>query len=110
MFSVSPGSANSARLIREGRLPQVAADPTAQQGSRARRWLVAGVRSLHEKPLIFPLMVNIFRALQYLGISVTPNHFYWPVPDVAELEKRDWCKYPLPAGMSLHDQDQLGKE
>jgi predicted O-methyltransferase YrrM len=54
--------------------------------------------------------VNVFRALQYLGISVTPNHFYWPVPDVAELEKRDWCKYPLPAGMSLFEQDRLGKE
>jgi len=26
------------------------------------------------------------------------------------LEKRDWCKYPLPGGVSLNEQDQLGRE
>jgi predicted O-methyltransferase YrrM len=109
MLSVSPGSPNSTRLIGEDALPH-AGSPAAHQGSRAKRWLVAGVRRLHEEPFIFPLMVNVFRALQYLGISVTPNHFYWPVPDVAELGKRDWCKYPLPPGVSLHEQAQLGRE
>lgn len=110
MVNVSPRSAKGARLIGEEVSPQLSGRPTVEQSSRARRWLVAAVRRLHEKPLVFPLMVNFFRVLQNLGISITPNHFYWPVPDVSELEKRDWCKYPLPGGVSLNEQDQLGRE
>lgn len=35
-------------------------------------------------------MLGCFRALQRVGINVTPNHFYWPIPDIAELQRRQW--------------------
>ena len=45
--------------------------------------------------------------LQRVGISLTPNHFYWPVPDLAELEKRDWSIYPSPAGCKFDLKQQV---
>ena len=36
------------------------------------------------------MMLSSFRALQRLGVSVTPNHFYWPVPDIHDLGSRAW--------------------
>jgi hypothetical protein len=35
-------------------------------------------------------MVWAFRMLQKLGISVVPCHFYWPVPNLNDLEQREW--------------------
>jgi len=49
---------------------------------------------------------SFFRALQRLGVNVTPNHFYWPIPDVAGLERRDWQPTRMP--IDLHLEKQLG--
>ena len=81
-----------------------------QHGVDVKRCLTACARWLHENPSAFRFLAKVFRDLQHLGISVTPNHFYWPVPDVAGLEKRNWCEYPLPDKMSLLQQAQLARE
>jgi hypothetical protein len=47
-----------------------------------------------------------FRQLQKLGINVTPNHFYWPVPDVADLESREWPIYAAPPGCNFRLREQ----
>lgn len=52
---------------------------------------IAGLaRRLRESEFFTSLMLSSFRALQRVGINVTPNHFYWPIPDVQELERREW--------------------
>ena len=61
-----------------------------------RRCVVNCARKLHDLPLTFPLLARAFRALQAAGVNITPNHFYWPVPDLAQLEKRDWPVYSAP--------------
>ena len=48
--------------------------------------------------MVFTALVKAFRSLQKVGVNVTPNHFYWPVPDLAELEKREWPVYSPPPG------------
>lgn len=34
---------------------------------------------------------NLFQAVQEgLGVSVTPLHFYFPIPNIKSLERKDW--------------------
>jgi len=61
-----------------------------QNGSQTNKPLAGLARKLRENEVIAWLMLSLFRALQRIGINITPNHFYWPIPDVAELETRDW--------------------
>ena len=64
-------------------------------------------RKLRENQLIASLMLGSFRALQRIGINITPNHFYWPIPDIADLETREWPAR-MPAGtIDFHIESQL---
>ena len=56
--------------------------------------------------------MKTFRTLQRVGISLTPNHFYWPVPDLYELEKNEWITFAQPPGCDfrLGDQVNLARE
>src|SRR5438876_12411876 len=77
-----------------------------------KRFLAAFVRRLRNNSFVLSTIVQAFRALQRAGISVTPNHFYWPVPDLRELEKREWPVYSAPPGCDfrLHAQVNLARE
>jgi predicted O-methyltransferase YrrM len=45
--------------------------------------------------------------LQRVGITVSPNHYYWPVPDFRELEARRWPAEEEPVGLDLGFARQL---
>jgi hypothetical protein len=64
-------------------------------------------RALHESPFLFSAAVRIFRSLQRIGINITPNHYYWPIPDLEELEKRDWAIFTAPPRCDLRLERQL---
>ncbi|HEY3974157.1 MAG TPA: class I SAM-dependent methyltransferase [Candidatus Sulfotelmatobacter sp.] len=53
------------------------------------------------------VMRNVFRTFQRFGITVSPNHYYWPVPDVRELESRNWPAEEEPIGLDLGFSRQL---
>jgi predicted O-methyltransferase YrrM len=93
-------------LSQQGRthLPETPA--RAKQGL-ARNLIVSCARKLHDWSFAFPALVKTFRALQGLGFNLTPNHFYWPVPDLAELEQRDWAKFSPPPGCTLDLRKQV---
>jgi predicted O-methyltransferase YrrM len=84
----------------------------APRASRAKQLFVSCARTLHDLPVAFPALVKAFRGLQKMGINVTPNHYYWPVPDLAELEKREWPIYSAPPGchFDLKKQAELARE
>jgi hypothetical protein len=44
---------------------------------------------------------------QRMGITVSPNHYYWPVPDYRELESRKWPTDEAPVGLDLALDRQL---
>jgi len=69
-------------------------------------------RKLHDVPFTFPLLTRAFRALQGAGVNITPNRFYWPVPDLAQLERRAWPIYSPPPGcqFDLRRQMELAQE
>ncbi len=33
--------------------------------------------------------------MQRAGFNLTPNHFYWPIPDFRQLDHRNWQALPL---------------
>lgn len=55
-----------------------------------------------------PWVVRMFSALQSVGISVTPNHYYWPIPDLGELSGREWPLARPTPGVELNLEKQRG--
>jgi len=74
--------------------------PPAKTKSRSNPFLRIAQR-VHDSPMLFPMFVSAFKAMQKVGINVTPSHFYWPIPDIAYLEKRKWPEKEMPAGVDL---------
>ena len=66
-----------------------------------RKPLLGLAHKLHENETALALMRKAFRLLQRVGISVSPNHYYWPVPDFRELERRKWPGEEEPVGLDL---------
>lgn len=64
--------------------------------SRLRRWIG------------FLLLTNkSFRLFRWFGVHVTPVHFYSPIPDLRELEKRkDWGQASEMAGVDMNTTGQ----
>ncbi len=108
MASVGKTVGRSAVDIRLRIQPKTAAPAE----SWMKRCVVNCARKLHDLPFTFPLLTKAFRALQGAGVNITPNHFYWPVPDLAQLEKRDWPIYSPPpfCNFDLRRQMELAQE
>jgi predicted O-methyltransferase YrrM len=51
--------------------------------------------------------LSLFRILQACGISVLPNHFYWPIPDVRTLERGQWRRRTPAIDLKLPNQVQF---
>lgn len=49
---------------------------------------------------------RMFRMLQKLGVNVTPRQFYWPIPDLNSLSRKNWSACSLSEGVDL----QLGRQ
>ena len=97
MASVGNSSVTSLNWQRERQCAGVARiQPREVRKGWLQRNLENWARILHDSPFTFQLMAKTFRLLQRAGINITPNHFYWPVPDLSQLEKRDWPVYSVP--------------
>lgn len=72
-----------------------------------RKPLLSLAHRLHENETALSLMRNAFRMFQRIGITVSPNHYYWPVPDFRELEAREWPAEEEPVGLDLAFDRQL---
>jgi hypothetical protein len=75
--------------------------------SPAKERLNRLLRKLRESDLFLKMLVGSFRTLQRVGITVTPNHFYWPVPDMHDLESRAWPDDSIPVGFDLNLGNQV---
>src|ERR1700684_1261604 len=69
--------------------------------SERRPPLLSMARKLHNNETALAMMRNAFRMFQRIGITVSPNHYYWPVPDFRELESRKWPAEEEPVGLDL---------
>lgn len=75
---------------------------------RDRRPLLNLARKLHDNEAALAFMRSAFRMFQRIGITVSPNHYYWPVPDFRELESRKWpAGEEEPCGLDLAFDRQL---
>lgn len=50
---------------------------------------------------------RVFRTCQKLGVNITPHHFYWPIPDLNTLAKKDWAASSMPEGVDLQLERQV---
>ncbi|HUS18370.1 MAG TPA: class I SAM-dependent methyltransferase [Terriglobales bacterium] len=48
------------------------------------------VAGLTRSTIVRTSFAQVFRALQRLGVNVTPSHFYFPVPRLDTLVRKDW--------------------
>lgn len=81
--------------------------PSAVRDSVLKRAIVGCARKVHDLSFTFPALVRSFRALQRIGINITPSHFYYPVPDLVELERRQWPMYSVPPGCNFDLRKQV---
>lgn len=81
--------------------PAESCKPPRKQGP-----LINLARKLHDSGIALQAMHKTFRTLQGLGLTLTPNHFYWPIPDYKELENRRWPDGEDPIGIDLALQRQ----
>src|ERR1700746_3401357 len=65
------------------------------------------LRKLRTNDFCFSAMVSAFKKLQGLGISVGPNHFYWPVPDLDSLDHPSLNAEALNQGLDFRFGRQL---
>ena len=68
---------------------------------RDRGLLLGLARKLHDNETALAFARNAFRLFQRIGITVSPNHYYWPVPDFRELESRKWPAEEETPGLDL---------
>jgi hypothetical protein len=86
----------------KGRATAASEEGAGRPISRPRRWLTGLLQRIWWNPAVQPWTVRMFAALQWLGISVCPNHYYWPIPDLAELKSEKWpVARPMP-GVELN--------
>ena len=74
-------------------MPRSAALPTTPTSScdpQPQPKLLDGVRGLKRSRTLRTMYVKAFRALQSIGLSVTPVHFYFPVPNLNHLRANTW--------------------
>ena len=71
-----------------------------------KRFLLHIARRARENERLYGLVLRIFRGLQRIGVNVSPNHFYWPIPDLRDLEKREWHLY-FGSGYDLRLDEQV---
>lgn len=57
--------------------------------------------------LRFWALRTCFGFWQRLGIHVTPNHFYWPIPDTRFLKEELWTKRSKMPGVEINDEKQI---
>ena len=88
--------------------PRSRPQESPRQNSACQKKMLTGLlQNLRENKYALKAMLAAFRALQRVGLTVVPNHFYWPIPDLRELESRDWASNPSPAGLDLNLKKQL---
>lgn len=82
-------------------------DEQLGNAQRQDRSLILGLASkFRNSEIALAIIRKMFRTLQHAGLSLIPNHYYWPVPDFKELESRDWPTEQPPIGIDL----ALGKQ
>lgn len=87
-----------------GRSPKRESDPEMPPSPKP---LLSLARKLHQNETALAVMRSAFRMFQRIGITVSPNHYYWPVPDFRELEARQWPAEEEPVGLDLAFDRQL---
>src|ERR1700756_1712806 len=64
-------------------------------------------KGITRHPWVRSVFAAGFRAMQRAGFNLTPNHFYWPIPNFRELDHRNWEALSPMVGVDLRLEEQL---
>ena len=56
---------------------------------------------------IMACMCKIFKLFQRLGIHITPNHYYYPIPDTRILDDDLWSRNSELIGININEEENL---
>lgn len=65
------------------------------------------MNSLTRSTLVRTTFAQVFRVLQKAGVSVTPSHFYFPVPKLDSLKNKDWRAARVCSAVDLRIPEQV---
>jgi hypothetical protein len=72
-----------------------------------RKLEIVPVNSLTRSTLVRTTFAQVFRVLQKAGVSVTPSHFYFPVPKLDSLKNKDWRAARVCSAVDLRIPEQV---
>ena len=96
-------------MSRQSAIQSVLVEPYQPEAPvvRADSPLLSLARKFRTTEPTLGIIRSAFRVFQSIGISLVPNHYYWPVPDLKELEARKWPTERFPVGVDLALEKQL---
>jgi hypothetical protein len=86
-----------------------AAPEEPSRGNRDRSRSLVPLRSLRRSRALRAIYVRAFRTIQALGFSITPVHFYFPVPDLNRLSPQMWPGGPGESVVNFDTPAQLAR-
>lgn len=57
--------------------------------------------------ILIKICNKLFQFFQKMGIHITPNHFYFPIPDTRNLKNELWLKHSDMIGININDEMQI---
>src|ERR1019366_2784937 len=90
--------------------PAVERPPDYSYSKKLSSKLLGTLSSLRRSDVFGAAFLRIFRACQAAGVSVLPNHFYWPIPDLRTLEQQSWRIRNSAFELNLETQTQFARE
>jgi hypothetical protein len=105
----SNGVTRMARAATLASMQPAIPESTPELSPQPKHRVLGGMQSIKRSRALRAVYVRAFRAMQSLGFSVTPVHFYFPVPNLNQLRANTWPGGP---GESVVDYDlpaQLGR-
>ena len=100
--STRPDLIDSRAAIATEEHPRIVPSPPLEPGFRR-----PPRRGITSHPWVRSVFAAGFRAMQRAGFNLTPNHFYWPIPDFRQLDHRNWQALSPMVGVDLRLDEQL---
>ena len=100
--STRPDLIDSPAAIATEERPRIVPSPPLEPGFRR-----PPRRGITSHPWVRSIFAAGFRAMQRAGFNLTPNHFYWPIPDFRQLDHRNWQALSPMVGVDLRLEEQL---
>jgi hypothetical protein len=79
-------------------------EPIVRRTEDRPNLLLRTLQNLRRSEFFGNAFLRVFRACQAVGVTVLPNHYYWPIPDIRKLEQQPWKNHALAFDLNMAGQ------